>query len=119
MNYSIFHRLAAASVLLGVCVYLPAVATARPAASDDQPRTEVVSYADLNLADAAGQRVLMSRIQTAASHVCGPDPGLASLRLWGEYGACMRRAQYDALHTVAAANRMADTTKLAELATTR
>jgi UrcA family protein len=50
-----------------------AVALFATAASAQAPQQVAVSYADLNLASAAGQEVLGHRIDAAARTVCGVD----------------------------------------------
>ena len=74
------------AVLSGVAASLLA-ATAAPAAQPDRPvvvygeppeniRTERVSYADLNLATASGERMLLRRVGGAVKRVCLFEDGL-------------------------------------------
>jgi UrcA family protein len=60
------------AVALAVLCILPT----GPAHCADEPTvipTVTVSYADLNLSDAAGVRLLYQRIVAAAQRVCGPE----------------------------------------------
>jgi UrcA family protein len=59
---------AAAFFLCGAIALCTLQMTAR--ASDDALPTEKVSYADLDISKPAGAKVLYSRIQAAARHVC-------------------------------------------------
>jgi UrcA family protein len=51
-----------------------------------------VSYADLDLSREAGARVMLSRLETAASSVCGGWPDLHRLENLTIYRACTRKA---------------------------
>src|SRR5215469_8763869 len=52
-------------------------------------RSEVVSYADLDLSTRAGARTLLGRIHGAAVRVCSPDPtSPGDLRDTADHDAC-------------------------------
>jgi UrcA family protein len=64
-----------AGILVGPLAWLCILSTG-PAHSADDPTvipTATVSYADLNLSNPAGVRVLYQRIVAAAQRVCGPE----------------------------------------------
>jgi len=50
---------------------------------------QVVSYADLNLEDAADAAVLFSRIKSAARRVCGQSRGLIPMELQVHLQVCV------------------------------
>ncbi len=75
-----------AAVLSGVTASL-LIATSAPAAQPERPvvvyadpqedfHTERVAYADLDLANEAGQRTLLRRVGSAVKEVCSFEPGL-------------------------------------------
>jgi UrcA family protein len=81
---------AALSVLAG--------ATAHAQTVDLQVRSQTVSYADLDLSQAAGVNTLMARINGAAKNVCGPAP---DAREWHTaYQACIQSAVNQAVSEV-------------------
>jgi UrcA family protein len=84
----VFVAYAAATAL--TCVLL-----ASNAYADDQPRSETVKFADLDLSTQAGAEALYDRIHAAARHVC-TQPG--SL-VWSG-SACMRKAESEAIGKV-------------------
>ncbi len=51
------------------------VAFAAPARAQDEPRSTIVSFADLDLSKPADAARLDWRLKTAARRVCGPDEG--------------------------------------------
>lgn len=55
----------------------------------DAPRA-VVSYADLNLNDAAGRAQLARRIAAAAATICGPAPSIRDLASDQAYRVCLK-----------------------------
>ena len=61
-----------------------------------------VTYSDLNLANRSGAETLLRRIRSAASVVCGGDPGRSfrDLRVKQDYRACVRTAIDDAVRQV-------------------
>ena len=59
-----------------------------------------VSYADLDITDAAGARTLYARIRAAARKVCGPEPATLDLRGTAAYDACHQQAVARAVHRV-------------------
>jgi UrcA family protein len=59
-----------------------------------------VSYGDLNLGHEEGARTLLTRLDHAATHVCGGRPGIADLRAWASYEACRKAAMDRAVATV-------------------
>ncbi|HEY2595061.1 MAG TPA: UrcA family protein [Chloroflexota bacterium] len=98
------------STVLAVGMSLAGAASAEPAASD-QPRQAVVTYADLNLASAAGVEDLKRRINLAAREVCGPEPDIRQLEVSQTYETCVGRARAQAAQQIVDAN--ATTTRLA------
>lgn len=52
----------------------------------------VVSYSDLDLSREAGARVMLGRLESAASAVCGGWPDLHRLENLAIYRACTRKA---------------------------
>lgn len=107
------RRLALArTLLLGLTGGLALGADAgEPRRPHETTRSVKVSYADLDLAEAAGARTLYARIQSAAREVCGPQPGVLDLREAAHYQAChaqavaraVNRVGSDALHALHAA----------------
>jgi UrcA family protein len=59
-----------------------------------------VSYSDLNLAHEDGARTLLTRLDHAATHVCGGRPSIADLHAWSSYEACRKAAMDRAVATV-------------------
>ena len=100
-RFQILRRCVALGAVLGVYAELPSAASAQTSSAEDGPRTEVVSYAGLDLTGPVGQHMLNARIRAAAEHVCGPAPDRFASALGEDYSACMRRAQQQALGTVA------------------
>jgi UrcA family protein len=56
-----------------------------------------VPLADLDLASAAGARVLLQRIETAADEVCGGETHARSKAAQADYRACRAQAISDAV----------------------
>jgi UrcA family protein len=69
----------------------------------DGPPQRVVSYADLNLDNSAGVKVLYRRLSQAARAVCQPMPSAPFLRKV-ELKRCERNAMNDAIATINNAN---------------
>jgi UrcA family protein len=63
-------------------------------------RSVKVSYADLDIADAAGARTLYARIKAAAREACGPEPARLDLRDTAGYNACHEQAVAQAVNRV-------------------
>jgi UrcA family protein len=59
------------AMLAGVCATLLFVHSTQAAEFADEPRREVVGFADLNLSNIDGVTVLYRRIHSAAIRVCG------------------------------------------------
>jgi UrcA family protein len=74
----------ALTVVSSVPVAAKEVTVRRHILGEDQ-LTEVVSYADLDLASADGVKRLNSRVGGAVRHVCSPLDGRDTI---GSYGAC-------------------------------
>lgn len=83
--------LASATTLIAA---LAAVATPAAAASDTDGRpSKGVSFADLDLSTAAGQRQLQARIDRTAREICGADRATTGSRIASrEAMACYRQA---------------------------
>ena len=62
----------------------------RAHAGDTETRSQMVSYADLDLGHEAGARALLTRITGAAKLVCSPEP--RELKDAKPYRACTRQA---------------------------
>lgn len=60
----------------------------------------VVSYADLDLAEADGARKLYARLKAAARQVCGPVPSVREHRETADYQACHARALSKAVNRI-------------------
>jgi UrcA family protein len=83
-------------------------AAAHAQTAEFQVQSQAVSYADLDLSQAAGVNTLMSRINGAAKNVCGPAP---DAREWHTaYQACIKSAVDQA---VAQVSRSAEANHLA------
>jgi UrcA family protein len=85
------------STLLFGC--LAGTAQATTTAAKDQPY-EVVSYADLNLANEADAAILLQRIKAAAVRVCSRDVGLSPLDFYNPVGRCANAATTRAMADV-------------------
>jgi len=59
-----------------------------------------VIYGDLNLTNAAGAKVLYSRIKFAATRVCGGLPDIREMRERRNFKACQQAATNDAVRQV-------------------
>lgn len=71
--------LAAAAFLMGL---------AGQAAAQEPARSVAVSYADLDLSQAAGRAALERRIGNAAANVCSPQPSGIDLTMTHYYEQC-------------------------------
>jgi UrcA family protein len=69
------------------------------AASSDEPRSVVVRYSDLNLANPQDARTLYARIQTAARVACG-DVEVADLGRFAQFHNCINEAVTKAVSSV-------------------
>lgn len=81
---------------------LASVGIALPAAAEPQAPRAAVRYADLDLATAAGQAMLATRIEWAAREVCKvTDERTGSMLPAPHAKACYQRAKSTALEQVA------------------
>lgn len=89
------------TVLLGLAGGLSLGAHAGEAQRSTEVTTSVaVSYADLDIASAAGAKTLYARIRSAARKVCGPEPSGLDLHGMAAYDACFQGAVSRAVHRV-------------------
>lgn len=89
------------TLLLGIASGLPLAAHAGEAQHPAEVTTSVkVSYADLDISDAAGARTLYARIRSAAREACGPEPAVLDLRDAAGYNACHEQAVSKAVNRV-------------------
>lgn len=95
MNTNLRSKLIA-SLCLGYAI--ASVCTTAAAAEEPVP-SEVVRYADLNIANPAGALALYHRIQAAARRVCQLN-GAADTRFKGVEPACYKRAVDEAVNRV-------------------
>ncbi len=98
MNANLRSKLIA-TLCLG-CATVSVGATA--GAAEEAAPAEVVRYADLTIANAAGALALYHRIQAAARRVCQLD-GAADPRFLGVDPACYKRAVDEAVNRVGSA----------------
>ena len=87
------------------------VVTGAAPSGDREVRSEVVSYADLNLNTADGRAVLMARIQRAAEQVCGPEPDSRDLKPLMAFRRCMSQAVNTAVAAIPSASQLAGSAK--------
>jgi UrcA family protein len=73
-----------------------------PAALAEKPvhRSFMVEYADLNLLQHAGVKVLLSRISVASKKVCGPRPTSVRFARPDHYLACREQAEVAAVRSI-------------------
>jgi UrcA family protein len=76
--------------------FAPATAAIADPESDTAPVTEQVSYADLDLATAAGQTMLQRRIEAAATRVCDMG-GMQRLEDFAQSSHCYAKAHQQGL----------------------
>ena len=76
---------------------------ARLTGPDVQVRSQVVSFADLDLTNRFGARTLLTRVHTAVRQVCAPQANIIELDRTADYQACMRDSLRRALDDVDAA----------------
>jgi len=103
MHADASHRspILARTLLLGLAAGLSLGAHAGEADRNGRVRTAVtVSYADLDLTDAAGARSLYSRLKSAAREACGPEPSVRDLHGVMDYRSCYQYALNKAVHGV-------------------
>lgn len=82
----------AAAVTLSGLATVEGIAAERPIVVEGSAYpTEVVSYADLNLASEAGMRALNSRVRSAASRLCR-NPGVLGVAETAAASKCMTLA---------------------------
>ena len=94
-------QLVTRTLLLAIASGLSLAAQAGETPHPDQVTTSVrVSYADLDIADAAGARTLYARIKSAAREACGPEPAVLDLRDAAGYNACYEQAVAKAVNRV-------------------
>ena len=94
-------QLLARTLLLGIASGLSLAAHAGEAQHPNQVTTRVkVSYADLDLSEAAGAQTLYARIKSAAREACGPEPAILDLRDAAAYNACYDQAVAKAVNRV-------------------
>ena len=79
------------TILLSVGLATAAAAQG-PMSDPGGNRQARVSYADLDLSTAAGLKAMDSRVELAASQVCGPRPAPIDLRSSSEFRACKAKA---------------------------
>ena len=84
---SISFHIALAAIACGVALTSPAMADQ----SNGEPRTKVVSYADLNVSSEPGAQILYGRLRMAATQVCATFRG-ASLREKPNWRECFNQA---------------------------
>lgn len=72
----------------------------------DSPPSVTVNYADLNLANPAGVRILHQRIETAARAVCGDDFNSEVLELRDAARVCYKTATREALARVKTGDKL-------------
>ncbi len=77
--------------------FIAASATAHAQPGQITKPQVTVSYADLDLSREAGARVMLDRLESAASHVCGGWPDMHILNQIVRYHACTRQAMDDAI----------------------
>ncbi len=70
-------------------VFAATAASAEPAAQAPHP-SERISYADLDLRTAAGQKTLARRVRAAADRVCGVADQPTELAAWADAVTCKR-----------------------------
>jgi UrcA family protein len=75
-------------LLKAACAATLLFAAASPSFAEE-PRSEVVSYADLNLNDPYDADELIVRISRAAGHVCGARVGVQPIAQWNYDRDCM------------------------------
>jgi len=67
------------------------------AQSGEQTKSVTVRYADLNLSDPAGAKVMLGRIKRAVETVCGGEPDLRELGQMQAFRGCERESIHHAL----------------------
>jgi UrcA family protein len=94
-------RVLTRTLLLGIASGLSLGAHAGEAQQPNEVTTSIkVSYADLDISDAAGARTLYARIKSAAREACGPEPAVLDLRDAAGYNACYEQAVAKAVNRV-------------------
>ncbi len=94
------HHALTRTLLLGLAASLSLGAQAGDTSPHRVHTSVAVSYADLDLTDAAGARTLYARLKAAAQEACGSEPSLRDLRSTAEYKACYEGALNKAVHGV-------------------
>lgn len=85
-----------AAAASSIAASLATAASADPSRSKDAIASEQVSYSDLDLSSAAGQKRLKDRISFAAYGLCLVDPGASPSPAVAEPG-CFRKAMSEGL----------------------
>jgi UrcA family protein len=62
------------------------------AQTSDTAPSVAVKYRDLNIGSPAGARILLERIEAAASTACGGAPDIRQLDRWASFEACRKSA---------------------------
>jgi UrcA family protein len=83
-----------------LCIGVSGMACAHAAELGGARQHETVSYGDLDLSREAGARVMLDRLQLAASKVCGSQPDMHSLERTMRYRSCLRQAMDGAVARV-------------------
>jgi UrcA family protein len=82
------------------CASLLLLAAGAPAAAEEELRSEVVYFGDLDLDAEAGASVLIRRIERASFNVCGDRAGRRPVTEVQYVGACAAETQEDAISDV-------------------
>ena len=89
------------ALVLAGALLTGAEAQAQPLAlgvTADGRRTAAIPYGDLDLADAAGAKTMLGRLERAGGQVCGPAPStIRDLNGKLAYDACLRQAVAEAV----------------------
>jgi UrcA family protein len=87
--------------ILAVSAAIMIASVAGHAAAQDSQRTVRVSYADLDLGQAAGRQVLEHRIGNAVDKVCSPAPAGVDLTQTHDFQKCRGQAMAGARQQLA------------------
>jgi UrcA family protein len=87
--------------ILAVSAAIMIASGAGHAAAQDGQRTVLVSYADLDLRQAAGRQALEHRIGAAVNKVCSPAPAGVDLTQMHEFQTCRSQAMVGVQQQVA------------------
>ena len=103
MNANASHRRhpVRTALLLGALAGMSLAAQAgEPSSAWSAGKSVAVSYADLDLADPAGARVLYARLRSAAREACDYDRSVRDLQRLAAHKDCYDRALNKAVHGV-------------------